>query len=216
MKYVPGWLFILLSPAIFAGEDFARIEADALSRASVYAREMNLIGEAIVASGKNGNIAHYSKIMTHHARKEESLVDHLKKVSQVVVFLSFSIPMESLEAWMEQCRKSGATPVIRGLINNSWKETFQAIHHLSQKTGIGIQIDPVLFKTFDIRQVPAVVFIEAMDTCPANMNCKPPLYDRIYGDVTLDYALEKIHSNSDVPERKILQEMIARIRGEIR
>lgn len=215
MKYVLGCLFILMSPAIFAGEDFAKIEADALSRASLYARDMNLIRQAIVASGENGDIAHYSKVMKQQARKEESLVDHLKKVSQVVVFLSFSMPRASLEAWMVQCKKSGATPVIRGLINNSFKETIQAMQGFGQNTGPGIQIDPILFQTFGITQVPAVVFIQAMDECPANMNCKPPRYDRIYGDVSLDYALEKIQSDSEVPENKILQEMIARIRGEM-
>ena len=50
------------------------------------------------------------------------------------------MPEKSLQAWLLQCKQSGATPVIRGLIHNSFKETMTAIQTLSKKTGIGMQL----------------------------------------------------------------------------
>ena len=123
---------------------------------------------------------------------KESIQDHLQKVGTVLVFLSFSMPERSLEAWLIQCKHQGATPVIRGLIHHSFKETIQRVHALSEKTGIGIQIDPILFQSFGITQVPAVVSVEDYHYCPTGMSCKEVSFNRIYGDVTLEYALQKM------------------------
>jgi conjugal transfer pilus assembly protein TrbC len=123
---------------------------------------------------------------------DEPIAKHLQKVSSVLVFLSFSMPEKSLEAWLLQCKQIGATPVIRGLLNNSFRATMTRIQVLAQKTGMGIQLDPILFKTFNVQYVPAVVYIKDMPECPSNMNCKPVDFDVLYGDVTLDYALDKL------------------------
>lgn len=122
----------------------------------------------------------------------EPITTHLKKVNQTLVFLSFSMPERSLTSWLLQCKQSGATPVIRGLIHNSFRETMLQIQKLAQKTGTGLQLDPILFKTFHVRAVPAVVHVKDMPACPANMDCKPVDFDIIYGDVSLDYALDKL------------------------
>ena len=130
------------------------------------------------------------------------------------MFLSFSIPEKSLHAWLLQCKKSGATPVIRGLINNSFKDTMTKIQLLSKKTGAGIQLDPILFKTFEITKVPAVVYVKDNPECPSNMNCKEVVYDSFYGDVSLDYALEKI-KDDQASNDSVLDQMIFRLRGDL-
>lgn len=122
----------------------------------------------------------------------ESVETHLQKVSEVLVFLSFSMPEKSLEDWLRQCKKTNATPVIRGLIDNSFQKTMLKLTNLSQKTGTGVQLDPVLFKFFDIEQVPAVVVVNEIPKCPQTMQCIPVAFSRMYGNVTLDYALEKM------------------------
>jgi conjugal transfer pilus assembly protein TrbC len=143
-------------------------------------------------------------------KQDESVKTHLKKVSNVLVFLSFSMPEQSLETWLLQCKQSGATPVIRGLIDNSFKKTVQALQNLSKKTGLGVQVDPILFKTFAIEQVPAVAYVAEIPDCPLNMNCLPARYSKIYGDISLDYALEKMQTDENKQE---LDKPIKRLRG---
>ena len=49
--------------------------------------------------------------------------------------------------------------------------------------------------------------------CPANMNCRPVDYDKLYGDVSLDYALEKMRGWQS--EDPVLHQMILRLRGDL-
>lgn len=203
-------VLLLWSGAVLAEDEatIAAIELDAKTRAEVYSKEIKQISQLLESSQKLGQITQFSNEIHQAFKKQEPIVTHLKKVSQVLVFLSFSMPEKSLHAWLLQCKQSGATPVIRGLINNSFKDTMTAIQTLSKKTGIGMQLDPILFKTFEITAVPAVVYVKDTPLCPANMDCKPVDYDRLYGDVSLDYALEKMRGDD-----KVLHQMILRLRG---
>jgi conjugal transfer pilus assembly protein TrbC len=206
-------ILLFLWPMSVLAEDeayIAAIELNAKNRANAYTKEIKQISTLLESPDKSGQIAQFSSEMQQAFKKQEPIATHLKKVSQVLVFLSFSMPEKSLHAWLNQCKRSGATPVIRGLIHNSFKDTMTAIQTLSKKTGIGMQLDPILFKTFEINAVPAVVYVKDTPVCPANMNCKPVDYDSLYGDVSLDYALEKM-SNDD----PVLHRMILRLRGDL-
>lgn len=187
------------------------IEARAHLRAQTYNDDVRQISTALLKPTSAQHEMVINEIKNQH---EEPIAIHLKKVSQVLVFLSFSMPEKSLHAWLLQCKQSGATPVIRGLIHNSFRETMVAIQALGKKTGVGLQLDPILFKTFDVQVVPAVVHIRDMPACPANMNCKPVDYDSLYGDVSLDYALEKMR-DEDEADNQTLNNMIHRLNGKL-
>lgn len=115
--------------------------------------------------------------------------------SQVIVFISFSMPDASVKQWMRQAEKIHAPVVIRGLINNSFKTTIQKMAELTKDNHGGVQIDPTLFRRFQINQLPAVVVLDEGDCLPGQ-SCFAN-YDVIYGDVTLDYALKKITDQHD-------------------
>lgn len=185
--------------------DLASIELVANRQAMLYAEEVQKISKNI----KPTDVKQFSQMH----QLQEPIEAHLKKVSQVLVFLSFSMPEKSLRAWLIQCKESGATPVIRGLINNSFKDTMSIIQSLSKDTGIGMQLDPILFKTFEINRVPAVVYVKAVPECPENMNCRSIDYDKVFGDVTLDYALDTI-SNESSSEDTVLKQKILQLRGD--
>ena len=187
-------LVCLMSAASFATDEayIANIGANVAARANGYATDIQHINQAIGATQQT---------------PEEPIATHLHKFGRVLVFLSFSMPERSLSAWLMQCKQSGATPIIRGLINHSFQQTLVALQSLGQKTGVGVQLDPVLFQTFSIAQVPAVVYVKDIPECPSNMNCLPASFDRIYGDVTLDYALEHMNDTQ-------LDHMVHRLRGE--
>lgn len=193
-------------------ENFSQIEQQVRIRANEYVNDIQQINKGVTASNPSQELTQYTTELRQRFERSESISTHLKKVSHVVVFLSFSMPDKSLESWLRQCKISGATPVIRGLINNSFKETMSVIKTLSNKVGIGVQLDPLLFQTFGIKHVPAVVYAKDIPECPANMDCKPIAFDVLYGDVSLNYALGKINEAQRSDDKRLTQ-MINRLEG---
>lgn len=216
-RWYPSLLIVLFlsSSSVWAEEEayIAAIELNARNRAKAFTQEVKQVSRLLASSEKSGQVAEYTSQVQQVIKTQEPIATHLKKVSQVLVFLSFSMPEKSLHTWLLQCKQSGATPVIRGLIHNSFKDTMAAIQKLSKKTGIGMQLDPILFKTFEISVVPAVVYVKDIPDCPANMDCKPVDYDILYGDVSLDYALEKMIGDEQSSKDPILHRMIQSLRG---
>lgn len=108
--------------------------------------------------------------------------------SSVIIFVSFSMPKESLRGWIKEAEKIKAPIVIRGLVNNSFAETTKTVMSILPENRGGVQLDPTLFKRFHIDKVPAVVVIDP--ACLSKESCNA--YDVIYGNVPLSYALTKI------------------------
>lgn len=105
---------------------------------------------------------------------------------KILIFVSFSMPKESIKNWISEAQSLHAPVILRGFVNNSFKETVTAIANLIQdkKAHGGLQIDPILFKLYHITEVPAVIRVHD-DT-----------YDVLYGNVSLDYALKKLREES--------------------
>ena len=125
----------------------------------------------------------------------------------IAIFVSFSMPRESLKSWIAQARTINAPIYIRGLINNSFQETTKAVSEVVKEQPGGLLIDPTMFKKYSIAQVPAVVLVKKeimqkarKETFVADKNT----FDVIYGDVTLDYALAKLQ---EVAEPHIQQQL---------
>ncbi len=91
---------------------------------------------------------------------------------------------------------------MRGLINNSFKET--AVYMREFKAGLWI--DPTLFKAFNIVQVPTFVVLEK--SFVQGLVVK---HDKLSGNVSLDFALEKI-SKESVKAQELLLKLRSRKR----
>ena len=80
--------------------------------------------------------------------------------------------------------------VLKGIENNSFKQTAEHVQRLSKEgEEAAIIIDPTLFKQFEVERVPAYILAK-QEKCPAGLSCKPS-YDKITGNITPKYALEK-------------------------
>lgn len=112
----------------------------------------------------------------------------------VMVFVSMSMPRQSLIAVIRDANKIHASVVMRGLVRNSFKETFQEIASLVKEAGGGgIELNPLVFKKFHIEKVPAVVVISPENPCLMNGNCdRQRDYDVIAGNIPLSAALKEI------------------------
>jgi conjugal transfer pilus assembly protein TrbC len=136
--------------------------------------------------------------------QEENLINKNYKQIPIIIFVSFSMPKESIKGWIAQAQKVGASVYIRGLVNNSFKDTAKAVSELVQDQVGGVLIDPNLFKKYSITQVPAVVVVNGKDEKEDFV---------VYGDVSLDYALEKISNAMQEADRKDLLKAIKILRS---
>jgi type-F conjugative transfer system pilin assembly protein TrbC len=130
----------------------------------------------------------------------------------VLIFISFSMPIESLKAWSEQAQKIHAPLIIRGLLNDSFVETQKVVKQMTIHSHGGVIIDPRLFQTYHITQVPAVVVRQSVvtTTCLPNQSCWQPEEDEVVmGDVGLESALKSIAQEdnrvADIAQKKLAE-----------
>lgn len=124
----------------------------------------------------------------------------------LLIFISFSMPKQSLRLWLEQAMRAGGILVLRGLVGDSFKKTALAVQQLVGDRGGGVEIDPILFRRFHIKQVPAVVVMNhPVPRCFNLTDClsNTPDYDVIYGDVSLESALKEILNKSQINQKKV-------------
>lgn len=136
-------------------------------------------------------------VVAQKAINYQSLIENLKtttaksmeqgavqKAPNAVVFVSFSMPDLALKQLIAEGKKYQIPVVMRGLYKNSFQETATRIFNLvKEKNQGGIAIDPLWFKEFNIKTVPAFVVRHGND------------FDVVYGNVSLKRALEIIIEN---------------------
>jgi conjugal transfer pilus assembly protein TrbC len=126
------------------------------------------------------------------AEKQQSALEGQgprRETPEVMYFVSSSIPTEGMRQILRDADRLGIPAAMRGLINNDFRSTAAYIMELAQPDNKGgVQVDPTLFKQFDIKAVPALVV-----TCSAG-------YDRITGNVKLERGLRIIAEDGDCKE----------------
>jgi len=126
--------------------------------------------------------------------REESV-----RYPKLLVFVSFSIPLETLKAIGSQVNKVGGKLVFRGLINGSFKETIEKLKELQEE----VIIDPPLFETFNVKNVPTFVLRQERSM----ISLETGAYDRLQGNVSLHYALEQFALKENEDARALLQQL---------
>jgi len=117
----------------------------------------------------------------------------LENKANVIIFVSFSMPEQSIVNYLSDAKKIHASIVIRGLIHNSFKETFIKMASIVKKAGGGgVELNPPQFKKFNIQKVPAVVVDQK---CYLEQVCSEDKYDVVYGDIPLYDSLKLIRDH---------------------
>lgn len=116
----------------------------------------------------------------------------------VVVLASFSMPQATLKQLAADLKKVDGVLVIRGLINNSFKETALTL----QKLGTSVLLDPTLFEKFNITSVPTFIIFEG------DLKDEHPPYDRLMGNVSLRFVLEKVAQEGEIKSVALLLEKL--------
>lgn len=111
---------------------------------------------------------------------KKSVDSHLKQqnqATQVLVFVSFSMPESCLKSLFQEASKHNAVLVMRGLVDDSFVKTAQKLQNL----GITVDINPELFVTHNISTVPTFILIKD----------DHPVYS-LKGNVSLEFATQKL------------------------
>lgn len=135
-----------------------------------------------------------SSVMATGAWAAEEMTNPAVQKHSVIVFVSMSMPRQSLISTLHDANKIHASVVMRGLVHNSFKETFQEIAGLVKEAGGGgIELNPQAFKRFHVETVPAVVVISADHPCLSQQTCdRASDYDVMAGNISLSAALKEI------------------------
>ena len=105
---------------------------------------------------------------------------------RLLVFVSLSMPMESLKHVAQDAERAGATLVLRGFVNGSMKQTMTAVRDILGPAGrAGWEIDPPAFAHYGIHAAPTTVLARHQGNDGND-------YAAVAGDVTLAYALDAI------------------------
>jgi conjugal transfer pilus assembly protein TrbC len=129
-----------------------------------------------------------------------NLAATIADVPELMVFVSFSLPRETLQRIVSQSEKSGAVLVLRGLKGNSLTRMGEEIAELVGDRNVTVIIHPPAFKQFNVEQVPSLVLAKSGQASKITEDgCAPATsFIKIDGDVTQDYALDLIERHASV------------------
>lgn len=155
-----------------------------------------------------------NRLLSKHHGKLQNNTKSSSKLNKLLIFISTSMPEQSLIALDEQARRAGGVLILRGLINGSFKDTAAYITSLSDK-GISAIIDPRLFAMFNVEVVPTFV-VKPNDSNPCfDKKCRyTPMHDKVSGNITLEYALELISTNGS-ESKHVASSYLEHLRGEL-
>ena len=114
---------------------------------------------------------------------------------QLLIFVSLSMPEQSLKLWAEQAEKINGKLLLKGFIDNSLQATIDETLRIFKEPKADFLVHPEAFEKFNINKVPAIV-IAKPDDCLED-DCPTPDFDVVYGDTSLEDALNKIASNGE-------------------
>jgi len=108
------------------------------------------------------------------------------------IFVTLDMPQGSLRRLVDQAERSGALLILRGLKNQSMRQTVAAVSELLGQRRAGWLIDPEAFDRHGVEVAPTFLLTLSEDTppCSATFCTIPRAFVSVSGDVSLDYALE--------------------------
>ena len=138
------------------------------------------------------------ELASRHVKLYQQHREEAHEATALRIFVTLSMPESSLRLLADQAERAGATLVLRGLKDNSMKQTLASVQALIGERKLAWQIDPEAFTRFSVRQAPTFVLSRPTvghGTRPASCagNCAVTAdYFSVAGDVSLDYALDAI------------------------
>lgn len=136
-----------------------------------------------------------------------------KTGSDLMVFISLSMPEHVIKALARQAKEAGAVMVLRGLKGGSWPETWKALAALNQGIGAEWIIHPEGFKQFKVAKVPSIVLADGRTASVMEDGCaETGSYTALAGDVSIEQALGIIKMRGEPVISQLAMDRLARLR----
>lgn len=144
----------------------------------------------------------------------------LASSERIYLFVSSSIPLNTLRTYAANLERLGdpnISMIMRGFIDGMKKAgpTLEFISNIMvlepgcrlkeqqcPARPLNMQIDPLLYKKYDIKRVPALVYVPAyqsQDPDGSEGLGEAPLHYTLYGDASLKYLIEELHRETKKP-----------------
>jgi len=134
--------------------------------------------------------------------------------SDLMVFVSRSMPEHLIKALARQAKDAGAVMVLRGLTGDSWQTTWKALAALNQGIGAEWIIHPEGFKQFNVVRVPTIVLADGRTASVMDDGCaEADSYAALEGDVSIEQALGVMKVRGEPVIRQMAVERIGRLRA---
>ena len=170
-------------------EEIHKIDNKRINHIKEKFSDINL-SQDLIKKAENMNKNLFPKLSKKHQSKE-------KNHNGLVIFLSASLSQNLWSEYQQEIIKYNARPVIKGFIDGSMKKTINFIKKIENRKA-GVEIDPNLFKKFNITKVPTIILYDP-DQCQ-NDECTPN-FDKITGTVSIKYFLERVEQEGDLSKR---------------
>ena len=209
------------APAQERGEKEAREIVDHVLRqgkksppADLGAWSRSVLERALGRAGKNASKTTAPFPAESRAGSLEENLSAPVRGSEVIVFMSLSVPAAAWREWSVETARIGAPLVLRGVARGGLRATVKRVGaHLPPNAGAAI--DPRLFRLFGIEAVPAVAVVPGgvppCTTRGCSADTAPP-HDVIGGNIGLEAALAAIAHESG-PGRETARRRLAELRG---
>lgn len=121
--------------------------------------------------------------------------ENISSIEETNLYVCMTFSLED-SLWVQlskELEKLGGFFVVRGLPENSFKEFADKVFSLQEQgVTVPIQIHPKLFEDYSLHLVPTVMVVEG------------DKYDKISGNISIRYALEKMAQKGDTKQAEAL------------
>lgn len=185
LKWVLPNIFIIVAITAYGlnndqNSDIKAIEKIAISNSEKYMDYVVGMSDELNKSSMN-EVRNVNEFLTKEKSKMELAISQgkPKTTSDILVFVSFSMPKSALVSILKQSQKHNTEVILRGLKENSLPKTVAEISNLIKESKVqaGFQINPNLFDEYKIDKVPAIVKIHDGN------------FDVVYGLANIEDAL---------------------------
>ena len=141
-----GLLLILIPQLVFGS-----IEDDALK----FVRGLEKVPAVIEAQELINQCSTCVPNLKSEQTPNQAPIPELDHKIKYLIFISFSMPPDSIKLLYSESLNQNATLVMRGLLDGSFKKTAAKLQSLN----VVAQINPKLFKKYQIERVPTIVAV---------------------------------------------------------
>ena len=217
--------FLLWPGAAFAQETAEETARDMVERAlqnkkksppaDLDAWSRSVLERALGRAGKNASKTTAPLPAEDQTGRLAGRLSEPPRGSEVIVFMSLSVPAAAWREWSVEAARIGAPLVLRGVAPGGLRATVKRVGaHLPPNAGAAI--DPRLFRLFGIEAVPAVAVVPGGVPPCTTRGCSAdpaPPHDVIGGNIGLEAALAAI-AREGGPGRETARRHLGKLRGD--